>query len=670
MSEGVSSNLPSAGIISMGICESVGIGKCHLPFKPPSVGTAAPQDPAELLARARGEGNFGSSGMKSISSGSFLPGLPKMISSQRDANASRSSSLTATRVPASEGGRRLACSMSFGAPVLRTSAELPEPPGVPAIPLIAINKEVPQAQHQPSEKESAPTLRALNPENPSTLPSLGITIQPQLPLIEQHAKMRLQQQKEQPGMHLPVAGFEQAANASIRFMEEAREKQPLHPIFLDRSSSTPGSLPRFEASTSKVDMEQEIIKSTEELRTDGQTVLNLVMNSNDNILSSLQSSLTSAKQSSDPTAQPGITMQEKSTVPEAPAAILESFPQADARSIAMNSNTSSSTLVNARREANGPSSIEVLLQPSMSWKEIVEEKDDKSNKADAVSKNNMVHQNSIWDLPVQRSSVGVHVAWQDMKGDELFRYQMDYNKSGDERVNSERLGQLQQYIGSARQKQEKWKARVAGGTLFKKNQEKSFIEELFRWHDIGILTLHTLPEGSAAALGDGAKEGTDGNSQEEGETARKKACLADLRDDPLQSSGGDGAMRSLNGREGEEKSEQVRARRLSATAQKNVCPIASKNLCAHSPSNITGWSIISFERWDVERKKWFTNGNEVTYKQGSFNMCLRHMGFRPTKGARYGGTGYDWDNSVGFVFDPDVKSKYTSKRSRNYSQSR
>ena len=32
--------------------------------------------------------------------------------------------------------------------------------------------------------------------------------------------------------------------------------------------------------------------------------------------------------------------------------------------------------------------------------------------------------------------------------------------------------------------------------------------------------------------------------------------------------------------------------------------------------------------------------------------------------------GYDWDNSVGFVFDPDVKSKYTSKRSRNYSQSR
>ena len=23
--------------------------------------------------------------------------------------------------------------------------------------------------------------------------------------------------------------------------------------------------------------------------------------------------------------------------------------------------------------------------------------------------------------------------------------------------------------------------------------------------------------------------------------------------------------------------------------------------------------------------------------QGSFNMCLRHMGFRPTKGARYGG---------------------------------
>ena len=37
-------------------------------------------------------------------------------------------------------------------------------------------------------------------------------------------------------------------------------------------------------------------------------------------------------------------------------------------------------------------------------------------------------------------------------------------------MNPERLGQLQHYIGSAREKQERWKSRVQGGNLFKKNQ--------------------------------------------------------------------------------------------------------------------------------------------------------------------------------------------------------
>jgi hypothetical protein len=40
----------------------------------------------------------------------------------------------------------------------------------------------------------------------------------------------------------------------------------------------------------------------------------------------------------------------------------------------------------------------------------------------------------------------------------------------EDRMNPERLGQLQHYIGSAREKQERWKSRVQGGNLFKKNQ--------------------------------------------------------------------------------------------------------------------------------------------------------------------------------------------------------
>ena len=50
---------------------------------------------------------------------------------------------------------------------------------------------------------------------------------------------------------------------------------------------------------------------------------------------------------------------------------------------------------------------------------------------------------------------------------------------------------------------------------------------------------------------------------------------------------------------------------------------------------------LSMEKWDKEKKLWFTGGNVPAYKAGSFNMCLRHMGFRPTKAARYflGGVG-------------------------------
>jgi hypothetical protein len=70
-------------------------------------------------------------------------------------------------------------------------------------------------------------------------------------------------------------------------------------------------------------------------------------------------------------------------------------------------------------------------------------------------------------------------------------------------------------------------------------------------------------------------------------------------------------------------------------------------------------------RWSSAKKTWFLNGGpEENYKPGSFNMCLRHMGFRPTKAARFGNKGYDWENSVGFVFDPVVKETYQSKRSK------
>jgi hypothetical protein len=71
------------------------------------------------------------------------------------------------------------------------------------------------------------------------------------------------------------------------------------------------------------------------------------------------------------------------------------------------------------------------------------------------------------------------------------------------------------------------------------------------------------------------------------------------------------------------------------------------------------------EMWKKEKKMWFTCGNEAAYKPGSFNMCLRHMGFRPTKPARYGVSGYDWETSTGFVFDSQMRAKYVSKRSHN-----
>lgn len=42
----------------------------------------------------------------------------------------------------------------------------------------------------------------------------------------------------------------------------------------------------------------------------------------------------------------------------------------------------------------------------------------------------------------------------------------------------ERKAQLQQFIGTARTKQDSWTSRVQGGALFKKNQEASFMQLL------------------------------------------------------------------------------------------------------------------------------------------------------------------------------------------------
>jgi len=57
-------------------------------------------------------------------------------------------------------------------------------------------------------------------------------------------------------------------------------------------------------------------------------------------------------------------------------------------------------------------------------------------------------------------------------------------------------------------------------------------------------------------------------------------------------------------------------------------------LCPSKINTNTLTHTISVERWDKEKKLWFTGGNVAAYKPGSFNMCLRHMGFRPTKPAR------------------------------------
>ena len=38
-------------------------------------------------------------------------------------------------------------------------------------------------------------------------------------------------------------------------------------------------------------------------------------------------------------------------------------------------------------------------------------------------------------------------------------------------------------------------------------------------------------------------------------------------------------------------------------------------------------------------------------------------------GRRYGGSGYDWESSIGFVFDREMRAKYASKRSHNSSKS-
>eukprot|EP00960_Hanusia_phi_P047166 758263-Hanusia_phi.AAC.3 len=386
-----------------------------------------------------------------------------------------------------------------------------------------------------------------------------------------------------------VVGFEQSLSSSIRFVEETREKQPLHPIFLDKTASLSTSLPRFEVSLS-AQRDQDYLSTAEENRAEGNSVLNLAMSSNDNILAPIQNSLTSARHSNDPPAEHAISTQDDAIAQQA-----------------LNSSLGNMDVMSKLTENNRNTDLparDMMRYVVSEW--------------DGCERGREEKRRIMWYVPTQGSSLGVHVAWQDMKGDELFRYQTDHNKSGDEKVNSERLGQLQQrwtfkslmkyqYIGSARQKQEKWKARVAGGTLFKKNQVKREGEgdsarqrewggKLFRWHDIGILTLHTLPECSSAPGSDAAKEsscnGTDGEAPEEGETARKRVCLAELRNDPFGGSSGGGGARPANGQGGGERTEQMRGKHLPTSAQKNVCPIASQNLSAHSPSNITGWSII------------------------------------------------------------------------------
>ncbi|KAJ1489459.1 hypothetical protein T484DRAFT_1885601, partial [Baffinella frigidus] len=269
--------------------------------------------------------------------------------------------------------------------------------------------------------------------------------------------------------------------------------------------------------------------------------------------------------------------------------------------------------------------------------------------------------------------------------------------SKEDRMKPERLGQLQEFIGGARKKQEKWKTRVSGGTLFKKNQEKSFIESLRTWHDAGILFVHRpehfseilaeeavnpladpsshanieqggnsslrgAGEGGAHGLGgvkneggggkaggggavvdggtvldDGGKAGgieVGGGGGEERDAKRQAVVTPDGKVVP-HGTGGGGAHSSL-GASGDVAAAAGRGAvgDVQGDVEGEQCPIARANRDSH-PDGVAGWSVLRRSEWDSARRSWFTNGNESAYKAMSFNMCLRHMGFRPTRGTRY-----------------------------------
>ena len=70
----------------------------------------------------------------------------------------------------------------------------------------------------------------------------------------------------------------------------------------------------------------------------------------------------------------------------------------------------------------------------------------------------------------------------------------------------------------SRAKQDQWKERVPGGQLFKKNQERSFIDALKNWHSRGILRLY-MTDGQHV-------QGREMGGAEEGEQASKRRAIA------------------------------------------------------------------------------------------------------------------------------------------------
>ena len=70
----------------------------------------------------------------------------------------------------------------------------------------------------------------------------------------------------------------------------------------------------------------------------------------------------------------------------------------------------------------------------------------------------------------------------------------------------------------SRAKQDQWKERVPGGQLFKKNQERSFIDALKNWHSRGILRLY-VTDGQHV-------QGGEMGGAEEGEQASKRRAIA------------------------------------------------------------------------------------------------------------------------------------------------